>query len=68
MLDLPPRPPPPQAIQRVIAALLQSAAVAVSVGSIWATFGIVSGLTYASRLWLGTRRRAVELPRLGPAM
>jgi hypothetical protein len=43
-------------MRRLIAALLPSAVVAISVGSMVASLGIVSGLSYASRLLLGTRR------------
>ena len=43
-------------VVRTIAALLPPAIVIVTVGSMVATLGIVSGLSYASRLLLGTRR------------
>jgi len=53
------------AMRRLIAALLPSAVVAISVGSMVATLGIVSGLSYASRLLLGTRR-SVNSSTAGP--
>jgi hypothetical protein len=43
-------------MRRVIAALLPPAVVLVSVGSMVATLGIVSGLSSAVRLLWGTRR------------
>jgi len=43
-------------MRRVIAALLPPAVVVVSVGSMVATLGIVSGLSSAVRLLWGTRR------------
>ena len=42
-------------MRRVITEVMSWAVLAVSVGSMVATLGLVSGLTYASRLWLGTR-------------
>ena len=43
-------------VVRTIAAFLPPAMVIVTVGSMVATLGIVSGLSYASRMLLGTRR------------
>jgi hypothetical protein len=43
-------------MRRVIAALLPPVVVVVSVGSMVATLGIVSGLSAAVRLLWGTRR------------
>ena len=43
-------------VVRTIAAFLPPAIVVVSIGSMVATLGLVSGLSYASRLLLGTRR------------
>ena len=42
-------------MRRVITEVVSWAVVAISIGSMVATFGVVSGLNYASRLWLGTR-------------
>jgi len=50
------------AMRRVIAALLPPAVVVVSVGSMVATLGIVSGLSSAVRLLWGTRRSVKPAP------
>jgi len=42
-------------MRRVITEVASWAVVAISIGSMVATLGVVSGLTYASRLWLATR-------------
>jgi len=41
-------------MRRVITAVLSWGVAAISVGSMVATLGMVSGLTYASRLWQRT--------------
>ena len=52
-----PSPSAPGSWERSSGALRRWAFVATSVGSMLVTFGIVSGLTHAWRLWLAMRDR-----------